>query len=298
MVRFLTLLIAVMLLVPFVDEAEAKRFGGGRSFGSKPSQSQPASQPRQTNQQTTQRDAGSQQQATQAAPGAAPRAGGMMGGMLGGLLMGGLIGSLLMGGGLGGGIGLVEMLLIGGGIYLLFRVLRSRRSAMEPATATAGVPAGGSPAWGGEWERLRSSGPAQGQPQNEPQAVNVPEGFDSEDFIEGAKALYVRMQDSWSSRDLEDIATFATPGLMKEVRRQAEEDDDRHRTEVLLVNARLLEVRREGDKSTVTVYFDVLMREDPSQSQSSQVREVWHFVRNEAMENDSWRLDGIQQLEQ
>jgi predicted lipid-binding transport protein (Tim44 family) len=295
MVRILSFLVAVMLLVPFLDDAEAKRFGGGRSFGSKPSQSQPASQPRQTNQQTTtQRDAGSQQ-TTQAMPGAA-RPGGMFGGMLGGMLMGGLIGSMLFGGGMGGGIGLIEILLIGGGIYLLFRVLRSRRSAMEPAVATAGGVAGSTQTWGGEWERLR--GTEASSNLSEPQAGPAPEGFDREEFLEGAKALYVRMQDSWSSRDLEDIATFATPGLMKEVLRQAEEDGEQHQTEVLLVNARLLEVRKDGDESTVTVYFDVLMREDPSQAQPSQTREVWHFVRSESKEDDTWRLDGIQQLEQ
>jgi predicted lipid-binding transport protein (Tim44 family) len=108
----------------------------------------------------------------------------------------------------------------------------------------------------------------------------------------------VRMQESWSSRDLEDIATFATPELMSEVRRQTAEDSEPLQTEVLLVNARLLEVRRDVDQSVATVYFDVLMREDPAQSQPIQAREVWHFVRNESAEGDTWRLDGIQQLEQ
>jgi predicted lipid-binding transport protein (Tim44 family) len=294
MVRILSLLVAVMLFVPFLDDAEAKRFGGGRSFGSKPSQSQPASQPRSTNQQTTQRDAGSQQTAQAAPGGMAPRAG--FGGMLGGMLMGGLIGSMLFGGGMGGGIGMLEILLIGGGLFLLFKVLRSRRAAMEPAAQGAGGSFGTTPGWGGEWERLRGSDAAAGQ--SETQTGPVPDGFDREEFLEGAKALYLRMQKSWSSRDIDDIATFATPELMAEVRRQVEEDGDPHPTEVLLVNASLLEVRTEGEKSDVSVYFDVLMREDPSVPQPIQAREVWHFVRNEAVAGDSWRLDGIQQLEQ
>jgi predicted lipid-binding transport protein (Tim44 family) len=292
MVRLVSFFIALMLLVPFLEDAEAKRFGGGRSFGSKPTYSQPAKQ------QSTARQETGTQQTTQAAPGAtAPRPGGMMGGMLGGLLMGGLIGSLLMGGGFGAGIGLIEILLIGGGLYLLFRVLKSRRSAMEPALQGAGAGAGASASgWGGEWDRLRSGGGSAGQAQA--QTINVPPGFDQEDFLEGAKAMYTRMQESWSTRDMEDIASFVTPGMMEEVRRQDGEDPTRQRVEVMLVNARLLEVRSEGSQSVASVFFDVLLREDPNESRPTQAREVWHFVRDDSVKGDSWRLEGIQQLEQ
>ena len=64
--------------------------------------------------------------------------GGFMG-ALGGFMIGGLLGSLLFGG-LGGGlgIGLMDLLLIGGGLFLLFRLMRGRRH--EPAYA--GVPGG------------------------------------------------------------------------------------------------------------------------------------------------------------
>ena len=67
------------------------------------------------------------------------------------------------------------------------------------------------------------------------------------------------------------------------------------KTEILLVNASLLEVRDEGDKRRVAVYFDVLMRENQNAAHPEQVREVWHFVCSTAA-GDSWKLDGIQQL--
>src|SRR2546422_6600660 len=68
--------------------------------------------------------------------------GGIMGGIAG-FALGGLLGSLLFGGmgGLGrgfGGIGLMEILLIGGGIALLVMFLRRRR-AEAPAPAYAGA---------------------------------------------------------------------------------------------------------------------------------------------------------------
>jgi predicted lipid-binding transport protein (Tim44 family) len=65
----------------------------------------------------------------------------------------------------------------------------------------------------------------------------------------------------------------------------------------MMVNARLLEVKEEGGMTNATVYYDVLLREDPSQSQPSQVREVWHFVKPVGSDG-MWKLDGIQQLEE
>src|SRR5437879_6830776 len=89
---------------------------------------------------------------------------GWMGGLMGGLAgfaLGGLLGSMLFGGfghGFGGGIGLFEILLIGAGLFLLFRFMSARRQ-QQPAYATAGAPydsgssyAGGS-AYGGDAPR-------------------------------------------------------------------------------------------------------------------------------------------------
>src|SRR3989442_7689649 len=70
--------------------------------------------------------------------------GGLMGG-LAGFALGGLLGSMLFGGlghGFGGGIGLLEILLIGAGLFLLFRFMSARREA-QPSYATAGAPYGG-----------------------------------------------------------------------------------------------------------------------------------------------------------
>src|SRR5438046_702654 len=79
---------------------------------------------------------------------------GWMGGLMGGLAgfaLGGLLGSMLFGGfghGFGGGIGLFEILLIGGGLFLLFRFMSARRQQQQPAYATAGAPYDSSPSYG------------------------------------------------------------------------------------------------------------------------------------------------------
>ena len=70
----------VVLTMP--DFADARRLGGGGSFGSRPSYSKSYQKP----------SAPASSPTTQAAPGASPMGGrGMFGGMLGGMLMGGLL---------------------------------------------------------------------------------------------------------------------------------------------------------------------------------------------------------------
>jgi predicted lipid-binding transport protein (Tim44 family) len=143
-----------------------------------------------------------------------------------------------------------------------------------------------------DWGHLR--GQPQGANIDAPSGASIPAGFDAEDFLRGAKMAYTRLQASWDKRDLDDIAEFAGPAVMKEVRAQTEADPAPSTTEVLLINARLLSVAKEGGAERATVFFDVLLREDPQAQATTQAREVWHFARGEG---ESWKLDGIQQVE-
>ncbi|MCL2123569.1 MAG: Tim44-like domain-containing protein, partial [Desulfovibrionaceae bacterium] len=145
---------------------------------------------------------------------------------------------------------------------------------------------------GMDWGRL--SGQPQSTNIDAPSGSSIPAGFDTGEFLRGAKMAYTRLQASWDKRDLDDIAQFAGPAVMKEVRAQAEADPNPSTTEVLLINAQLLSVAKEGGTERATVFFDVLLREDPKAQSTTQTREVWHFMRDE---NASWKLDGIQQVE-
>src|SRR6267143_6208062 len=82
-----------------------------------------------------------------------PQRPGLFGGLMGGIAgfaLGGLLGSMLFGGGfgggIGGGIGLFEIVLIGAGLFLLFRFMSARRQ-QQPAYATAGAPYDSSPSY-------------------------------------------------------------------------------------------------------------------------------------------------------
>ncbi len=267
-----------LLLLTMPDLADAKRLGGGGSFGSKPSYSKSYQKPTAPSSTPTQ----------QAAPGASPMGGrGMFGGMLGGMLMGGLLGSLFFGGGFSG-ISLIDILLIGGGLFLLFKFLRSR----QPVPQTAGGPGRVHDMQRGAWDNLRSS-----QHQTASAAESYPPGFDAKEFLDGAKAAYTRMQASWDSRDLDDLKQFTSAEVFAEIQAQAAADPGPGKTEILLLEARLLEVKTIGNQTIATVLFDAMLREDSAASPAEQVREAWHFSRYETGGGSHWVVEGIQQLE-
>ncbi|MDR0466612.1 MAG: 39S ribosomal protein L45 [Deltaproteobacteria bacterium] len=288
-VFFAVLLTGILALGAW--DADAARFGGGKSFGGGSYMNKPAAPPSPA--------PGMNRAAPgQNAPGAAgamagPRMGGM-GGMFGGLLAGTLLGSLLFGGGFHGG-GFMDILLIGLLIYCGFKLYsRFRRTATvsdgpiqyssyEPQQEQRG---------GMDWGQLR--GQPQGTTIDAPAGASIPADFDVEEFLRGAKMAYTRLQASWDKRDMDDIAQFASQAVMKEVRAQVEADPNPSTTELLLINAQLLAVVKEGDTERASVFFDVLLREDPKVQATAQVREVWHFMRDGG---ESWKLDGIQQVE-
>lgn len=304
-------LLTLAMLLMAVDLAEAKRVGGGKSFGSRDTYSKPYDKPtapdRNTstvNQQATPNQPGGP--AAAAAPGAAARPGmfGGMGGMFGGLLMGGLIGSMLFGGGMGGGIGILEILLLGGGLYLLFRLFAGRKTAhMRQAAAGGDRLAYGGPQYGAPgadrapdgWGALHATPPGQDRPAGHTAPV-MPAGLDEAEFLAGVKALYSRLQASWDRRDLDDIRQFTSPEVFSEIARQAQDDPAPGKTEILMVEARVLEAASQGGQTVITVFFDVLLREDQSAGNPGQVREVWRISRDEQAARPSWTLEGIQQL--
>ncbi len=282
----LMIFVGSLLVMSVIDADAARRFGGGRSFGSKPSMNRSTVAPKQQNPAVTQQQGAGAQSAAQAKK---PGMLGGMGGMLGGLLAGSLLGSLLFGGAFTGG-GMMDILLIALLLFLAFKLF-SRRGVRKAEPQPAGGPAQyQQQSMGDRWDHLSQGG---GTP-SAPAGPVVPAGFNVDEFLEGAKMAYNRLQASWDKRDLEDIALFTSESVQNEVKKQFAEDSEPSKTEILLCNAQLLSVTEENDEQRATVFFDVLLREAPS-TDTAQVREVWHFVRSN--NGGNWKLDGIQQVE-
>ena len=124
MQRVLSIFMALCISLTFALDAHAKRFGGGKSFGSAPSH-----QTRQAPQQT---QAAPSQAGKQAA--AAPSGASRWLGPLAGLAAGGLLASMFMGDGFEG-IQFMDILIFGLIAFLLFRFLAARRRQQQPAMA-------------------------------------------------------------------------------------------------------------------------------------------------------------------
>lgn len=271
-----------------------------------------------------------QQQIPRQAPAPQPSRFGGVGGFLGGLLAGGLLGSLFFGGshgtgmsagggGGGGGFGfLFDLLLIGGLIWFLYRFVFRRKSQQEePLTAppmeqqASYTHPQGSP---DPWDNLRTQPQAQqstpptaadygfGQAPQAAQAgqaapaVDLPPGFNAEEFLKGAKAVYVRLQSSWDRRDLKDLESFCAPAMLKDIKDQAAADPKPGRTDILMLEATLAAVNREGDNTVASVVFDAQLREDAAEGLKD-VRELWHFIRDETKPGSNWVLYGIEQAQ-
>jgi predicted lipid-binding transport protein (Tim44 family) len=131
-VKVFAVMAAVMFLSITVLELNAQaRVGGSRSMGSRGSRSysrpaSPSYQPSQPRQQYAPGQSPFQQQAG----GGFMRsmAGGVMGGMLGSMLFGSVAGAGAGGTGGGGGIGLIEIALLAGIGYLIYRYIKKKRA--------------------------------------------------------------------------------------------------------------------------------------------------------------------------
>lgn len=274
------------------DDADARRFGSSRSIGRTTTVRPSAPAGVTSSQQNFQQQRGINNNAGAAAM----NRGGMFGGLLGGLLAGSLLGSLLMGGGFAGG-GLLDIVIIGLLVYFGLKFFRNRRQNSDQPSAYNNREYRQNDQYqnysdaGSAWDNLRSE---RVQPEVQHDNSDIPASFDTEEFLAGAKKLYVRMQESWDLRDMEDIKQFTSPLLYKEIEEQYKEDPNPSKTQLLLVNARVLGVQEEGDFEQVAVLFDVLMKEQENEN-NEQVKEIWNFSRDK-VRSGSWFLDGIQQM--
>ena len=118
--------------------------------------------------------------------------------------------------------------------------------------------------------------------------------FDAEGFARQAKLNFIRLQTANDSANLEDLREFTTPEVYAEISMQiAERGDAPQRTDVVELNAEVIEVVEESDRYIVSVRFTGLLREDEAAAPAA-LDEVWHLVK--PVSGDAgWRVAGIQQ---
>jgi predicted lipid-binding transport protein (Tim44 family) len=273
------------VMVP--DSEAARRIGGGKSVGT-----QRQAQPQQPAQRPEQAQQAPAQPGAAAAPGAA--AGGSRWlGPVAGLLAGGILGAMIFGGAFEGikFMDVALILLLAAGLVFLFRMLRkpqpqtARREPMQYAGAGAGrEPVGVRPV---EQPLPGAAAPVAG-------ARYFPTGFDADAFARQAKLNFTRMQDANDRADLTALRDMMTPALFTEIEAQVKDRGGvPQKTEIVTLDARVIEVVTEGDHYIASVRFSGLIREEPGAEPES-FSEVWH-LQKPVSGSSGWLMAGIQQ---
>ena len=316
-VPLLVIFSVLALLFVGVDDAHAKRLGGGRSFGSRPSYSEPYRAPSGAGPMIRNSQPGYQSstQRNQAMRDSFRSRGGLMG-MLGGLALGGLLGALFFGGAFEH-MNFLDIAAFGLVAFLLFRFLAARRRAQwDPAHAGATRNSysdssdlvrtgprnvsGDQPA-GARFETDvlfgKKQTPAYDQDRSvQGGALSVPPGFDVSAFLVGAKNAYRHLQAAWDDADLVELRALTTDHVFVELQDQLKQRTGGNGTQVVTLEAELLDIREVGTDTQATVLFDGLLRESDHEM-PQQIREVWHFTRDKNSRQPTWFLDGIQQCQ-
>lgn len=138
-----------------------------------------------------------------------------------------------------------------------------------------------------------------GAPSGEPRQPSplAPDSFDQEDFLDGARMVYARIQESWDARDLEDIEGFVDEQVFRNLTELAQNDPHPSSTAILNIDASFLELVTEQDQERASVRFKVrLAKEDQP---PYRIEEIWHFGRAAAESGHApgmWKVVGISQV--
>ncbi len=292
---------AVVLAAP----AEAKRLGGGKSVGA---QRETVTQRQATPPATGAPQAGAPATAAAApaaaAGAAAPAAGASRWlGPIAGIAAGLGLAALLSHFGLGEGFASVLLILLVVGVAVFMLRLLLRRN--QPVEARSMAYAGPAPAAHGlhtphgyetqpapQLSGVERFGSRQGVPEPAP---TVPEGFDVEQFLKHAKLNFTSMQQAFDRADLLALKDLTTPEMLQEVKRDLDaRGDTGNETQVLKLDAHIVEVVQEANVAWASVRFTGLVRERPEEPATS-FDEVWN-LRKDLAAGEGWLLAGIQQL--
>ena len=123
----------------------------------------------------------------------------------------------------------------------------------------------------------------------------VPADFDVQGFLRNAKVYFLRLQAAWDARDLADIREFTTPEVFAEIRVQIDErKGETDRTEVADLDAQLLGIEDARDGYLASVRFTGKIRESAN-GPMEPFEEVWNLSKPKDGRT-GWLLAGIQQM--
>jgi predicted lipid-binding transport protein (Tim44 family) len=320
-------ILATVVCLSVFDADAAKRLGGGKSFGKQSNNvtqrdgAGPTAAPQQGSNAAANRPSNTPTAANAAAP--SRPWGAMLGGLAAGLGLAWLASSL----GLGEAFGQVLLMILLGvaaiALWKMFARSRSARStSMAPRYAYQGAadPAAsaqrsyspdnvGNDASARPWER---SSMAFDAPRPSPAGLvigsalsgkpswSIPDGFDTQSFVDAAKKNFVSLQSAWDRSDVRTLQTLMTDEMFSEIRQQLSEREAHigsqpNLTDVVMIEAHLLGIEDLGSDYMASVEFSGMIREEPSAGPSP-FREVWNMTKPKSGAS-GWLVAGVQALQ-
>jgi predicted lipid-binding transport protein (Tim44 family) len=312
--KIISLITVVLFISIAVLELDAHaRVGGGGSFGSRGSRSysspsRPYSNPGPSRQQAT-------PSPVQPTPTQQPAGGGFLR-SLGGGLLGGLIGGMLfrslgfggLGNGFGGsGIGIFEILLIGGIGYFIFRTMRRKRSDEN-------LPYQNSYQQGNYQTESLPSYERTGQEYKEDTSVGISHirqmdpVFDENRFKDTAMDIFFKIQGAWMNRDLSPVNSLLTDEMrtiiQEDVNKLLREKQVNKLENIAVRNVDITEAWQESGQDFLTVLFRANLLDYTTDDATGEViegskidpikfEEYWTVTRT--IGNNPWQLSAINQ---
>ena len=323
-------MVLVAMLVTAHGAADAKRMGGGSSFGKQSGNvtQREASRAPAQNPQAPQQNAAQQNRA--GAPASAPAAaqpkkpwGAMLGGLAAGLGLAWLAHSLGMGEAFG------QFLLIALLVLVVMVVIGMVRRSRQNTGAAAGgnspfalqgagnLGSGDAPmakqynpekvgndASARPWEQEQipagTAGSMIGSALAGSQTWGIPEGFDTQGFLEAAKRNFVTLQSAWDRSDIAALRAMMTDEMLSEIRgqlaeREAQRGGAPNQTDVVMIDAQLLGIEDLGNDYMASVEFSGMIREEAAAGPSP-FREVWNMTKPKSGVS-GWLVAGVQALQ-
>jgi predicted lipid-binding transport protein (Tim44 family) len=312
MKKWMLILVLALTSLMLFSSAEAKRLGGGGSFGKQSSNyaRQAPSSPSGVTPVKPAAPAAAPQPTPQ--PTAPVRPASPWKGILGGALLGLGLGALFSHFGLGGAFGglfctILMIVLLVVVVRLLFGLFNrgTQRAESYPAT----YPATNSTNYANYTDDNRLSASSSATPEiglglhpvTSHQSGNetivqwgIPADFDVPGFVRNAKSYFIRLQAAWDKADINDIREFTTPEMFGELRLQIQERGATpNNTDVVQIDAELLGIETLANDYLATVRFTGLIKE-AQDAPSEPFVEIWNLSKPFDGAH-GWVLAGIQQ---
>ncbi|EGR0711930.1 DUF1517 domain-containing protein [Vibrio alginolyticus] len=289
MKRLFSIVALLMFTVAVTPIAEAKKFGGSKSFG-KSYKTTPAPKQQQQNTNTVGKDQTTKSSSKK----------GLMGGLLGGLLAGGLLAAFF--GGAFEGIQFMDILIIGLIAFVIFKLMRGMLGAKQGSMNQHRQ----QPAFGGNASKFEqpnmqnfeqqpntNNGGFGGFGAQTDVPHNYPPGFDQAAFINGSREHYRILQGAWNHNQLETIEEYVSPSLFEDLKAERAKLDGEQHTDVMYVDAEIVRADYDANKAQLSLQFSGRYR-DTVEGVEEEIEDIWHLERDLTAPNAPWLIVGIQ----